>query len=186
LLAMSGGNLFFLTDVQVNSTSGTVSLVGTQPHPLSDVLTIQSLEAQSDYNLYYADALLSGKKQVATYNLGISSVANGIIYSGSWALTDNNSGTIYPALPIDFLYALYEAPGQNPTQAALTRSMLNDVARLKGIPPHILYGVAFQESSWQQFADGFTKISADGGIGLFQLTAATALNNTSALSRKSL
>ena len=44
------------------------------------------------------------------------------------------------------------------------------------VPPMILFGMAFQESRWQQFnADGTTYLNKDdGGIGIMQLTGSTA------------
>lgn len=44
------------------------------------------------------------------------------------------------------------------------------------IPPHILFGIAFAESGWQQFnADGSTHLNPDdGGIGIMQITGSTA------------
>lgn len=56
------------------------------------------------------------------------------------------------------------------------RALLIAAGQAHHIPPHILFGIAFQESGWQQFnADGSTHLNLnDGGIGIMQITGATA------------
>jgi hypothetical protein len=52
------------------------------------------------------------------------------------------------------------------------RAKLHDAAVTYGIPPKILYGIAYQESTWRQFdANGDPLVSRDGGIGLMQVTS---------------
>ena len=62
-------------------------------------------------------------------------------------------------------------PYVNPSPAEI-RAKLNAAAVARLIPPKILYGIAFQESTWQQFdADGDPLIGIDGkGIGIMQVT----------------
>ena len=51
------------------------------------------------------------------------------------------------------------------------RTKLHDAAVVRNIPPKLLYGIAYQESTWRQFtAGGDPLISADGGIGIMQVT----------------
>jgi hypothetical protein len=72
--------------------------------------------------------------------------------------------------------ALLSAPGpavaaSNPSASAI-RAKLSAAAVARDIPPKLLYGIAFQESSWRQFdAAGRPLISADGGIGIMQVTS---------------
>lgn len=65
--------------------------------------------------------------------------------------------------------------GTNPSNADI-RALLVGAGQRHRIPPMILFAMAFQESGWQQFnADGSTKLNPkDGGIGIMQLTGATA------------
>ena len=60
-------------------------------------------------------------------------------------------------------------PGRDPRQA-------HAAAVARNIPPKILYGIAFQESTWRQFdADGDPLIGSDGkGIGIMQVTTIPA------------
>ena len=53
------------------------------------------------------------------------------------------------------------------------RAKLSAAAVAHGIPPKILYGIAFQESTWRQFdANGDPLIGSDGlGIGIMQVTS---------------
>ena len=62
-------------------------------------------------------------------------------------------------------------PYVNPSPAEI-RAKLNAAAVARLIPPRILYGIAFQESTWRQFdADGDPLIGFDGkGIGIMQVT----------------
>jgi hypothetical protein len=62
-------------------------------------------------------------------------------------------------------------PYVNPSPAEI-RAKLNAAAVARLIPPKILYGIAFQESTWRQFdADGDPLIGFDGkGIGIMQVT----------------
>ena len=63
------------------------------------------------------------------------------------------------------------AAATNPPAAEI-RARLEAAASAREIPPRILYGVAFQESSWRQFgADGLPLVSRDGGIGIMQVTS---------------
>jgi len=62
----------------------------------------------------------------------------------------------------------------NPAPADI-KAMLIAAGQKWQIPPHILFGIAFQESSWRQFdSSGSPVISSDGGMGIMQLTGATA------------
>jgi hypothetical protein len=60
----------------------------------------------------------------------------------------------------------------NPTTAQI-RAKLSAAAVARGIPPKILYAIAFQESTWRQFdANGDPLIGYDGlGIGIMQVTS---------------
>jgi hypothetical protein len=59
----------------------------------------------------------------------------------------------------------------NPSTAEI-RTKLRDAAVVRGIPPKILYGIAYQESRWLQFnASGTPLMSRDGGIGIMQVTS---------------
>ena len=62
-------------------------------------------------------------------------------------------------------------PYVNPSPAEI-RAKLNAAAVARLIPPKILYGIAFQESTWRQFdANGDPLIGFDGkGIGIMQVT----------------
>lgn len=59
----------------------------------------------------------------------------------------------------------------NPGPAEI-RAKLAAAAVARAIPPKILYAIAFQESSWRQYdAKGQPLVSADGGIGIMQVTS---------------
>ena len=59
----------------------------------------------------------------------------------------------------------------NPSVTGI-KAKLHDAAISRGIPPGILYGIAYQESGWRQFdAGGHPLISFDGGIGVMQITS---------------
>jgi hypothetical protein len=59
----------------------------------------------------------------------------------------------------------------NPSTAEI-RDKLDAAALARQIPPEILFAVAFQESSWRQYdAKGQPLMSADGGIGIMQVTS---------------
>ena len=62
-------------------------------------------------------------------------------------------------------------PYVNPTPVEI-RAKLKAAAVLRNVPPKILYGIAFQESTWRQFdADGDPLIGFDGkGVGIMQVT----------------
>lgn len=62
-------------------------------------------------------------------------------------------------------------PYVNPSPAEI-RAKLSAAALARGIPPRIVFGVAYQESTWRQFdADGDPLIGYDGlGIGIMQVT----------------
>ena len=66
-------------------------------------------------------------------------------------------------------------PYVNPSPADI-RAKLNAAAVAHGIPPRILYAIAYQESTWRQFdANGDPLISNDGnGIGIMQVTTVPA------------
>ena len=66
-------------------------------------------------------------------------------------------------------------PYVNPSPAEI-RAKLSAAAVARGIPPRILYGVAYQESTWRQFdANGDPLIGDDGlGIGIMQVTTIPA------------
>lgn len=56
----------------------------------------------------------------------------------------------------------------NPTEV---KTMIREIAVAYGIPPEILKAIAFQESQMQQYnASGQPLITADGGIGIMQIT----------------
>jgi len=60
----------------------------------------------------------------------------------------------------------------NPSNEAI-QTMLYNAAVARGIPPEILYGIAWQESGWRQFnSNGDPLMSADGygSIGIMQVT----------------
>jgi hypothetical protein len=63
----------------------------------------------------------------------------------------------------------------NPSAAEI-RALLRGAAVARDIPPRILYGIAFQESTWRQFdAQGDPLIGSDGkGIGIMQVTTIPA------------
>ena len=65
--------------------------------------------------------------------------------------------------------------GTSPTTAEI-RAKLRAAAVARGIPPKILYAIAFQESTWRQFdANGDPLIGSDGiGIGIMQVTSYVA------------
>jgi hypothetical protein len=65
------------------------------------------------------------------------------------------------------------------------RQAIRNVGGRFRIPPHILYGIAWQESKWRQTPESagyggydtrLTLISYDGGIGIMQITAGTVYN----------
>lgn len=59
----------------------------------------------------------------------------------------------------------------NPTPDQI-RAKLYAAAVARDIPPKILYAIAYQESGWRQFdANGDPLVSADGGIGIMQVTS---------------
>jgi hypothetical protein len=61
-------------------------------------------------------------------------------------------------------------PYVNPSTAEI-RGLLSGAAVDHGVPPRILYAIAYQESTWRQFdAAGDPLISGDGGIGIMQVT----------------
>ena len=66
-------------------------------------------------------------------------------------------------------------PYVNPSPAEI-RAKLNAAAVARNIPPRILYGIAYQESAWQQFdLSGDPLIGVDGlGIGIMQVTTIPA------------
>jgi hypothetical protein len=80
------------------------------------------------------------------------------------------------------LYAIPRCVGSTYTLDQV-KNWLGKVGRDRSIPPHILYGLAWQETPatrrWQQFdTQGKTIVSPDGGIGMMQITDATALFDT--------
>lgn len=60
-------------------------------------------------------------------------------------------------------------PNTNPSPQQLNCMLTNAAIEAK-IPPEVVKAVAEQESSWIQFKDGKPLVSADGGIGIMQLT----------------
>ena len=65
--------------------------------------------------------------------------------------------------------------GANPSNADI-KAMLIAAGQKYQIPPHILFGIAWQESRWRQYnPDGSTVTNpSDGGVGIMQLTGSTA------------
>jgi peptidoglycan hydrolase-like protein with peptidoglycan-binding domain len=64
--------------------------------------------------------------------------------------------------------------GTNPAASTL-RSYFDASARKYALPPHLLKVMAYKESTWRQFtSSGYTVVSPGGGIGIMQLTGATA------------
>ncbi|NLE22992.1 MAG: lytic transglycosylase domain-containing protein [Actinobacteria bacterium] len=66
-------------------------------------------------------------------------------------------------------------PYANPSPSEI-RAKLQSAAAARSIPPKILYGIAWQESTWRQFdANGDPLIGYDGkGIGIMQVTTIPA------------
>lgn len=65
-------------------------------------------------------------------------------------------------------------PYVNPSPAEI-RTELQAAALARSIPPRILYGITWQESTWRQFTpSGDPLISGDGGIGIMQVTTIPA------------
>ncbi|MGP7816266.1 Ig-like domain-containing protein [Niallia sp. 01092] len=63
--------------------------------------------------------------------------------------------------------------GQNPSNKQIN-CLLTTTSLKAGIPPEVAKAIATQESDWKQFKDnGEASISADGGIGLMQITNQT-------------
>lgn len=63
------------------------------------------------------------------------------------------------------------ASPRDPGIAAI-KNALTSAAIAHGIPPEILYAVAFQESRWRQYDDdGRPLVTDDGGIGIMQVTS---------------
>jgi hypothetical protein len=61
--------------------------------------------------------------------------------------------------------------GVNPSSAAI-RDLLYAAAVAHDIPPKLLYAIAWQESTWRQFdSAGRPLVSADGGVGIMQVTS---------------
>ncbi|MHB9053912.1 MAG: transglycosylase SLT domain-containing protein [Thermoleophilia bacterium] len=65
----------------------------------------------------------------------------------------------------------------NPPKSEI-KTMLYNAAVARGIPPEILYGIAYQESGWQQFrSDGTPLDSYDGyGSGIMQVSYGSCVN----------
>jgi hypothetical protein len=75
------------------------------------------------------------------------------------------------ALVVSASFAGPASAGTDPS-AEQIRAKLNAAAVARDIPPKILYAIAFQESGWRQFdAAGKPLMSADGGIGIMQVTS---------------
>ncbi len=84
--------------------------------------------------------------------------------------------TIAAPLPSGPIAApLSAGPYVNPSPAEI-RAKLSAAAVARNIPPKILYGIAYQESRWQQFGvNGYPLIGYDGkGIGIMQVTTIPA------------
>ena len=61
----------------------------------------------------------------------------------------------------------------NPPKSEI-KTMLYNAAVARGIPPEILYGIAYQESGWRQFDSSGNPLMSgygDGGIGIMQITS---------------
>jgi hypothetical protein len=83
------------------------------------------------------------------------------------ALTTAPARAAAPAAPAESAAGV----GVNPSPAAI-RDLLYVAAVAHDIPPKILYAIAWQESTWRQFnAAGGPLVSADGGIGIMQVTS---------------
>jgi hypothetical protein len=64
-----------------------------------------------------------------------------------------------------------QAAGSQPTTNAEVQKVIREVAAAKGIPAEILKAIATIETDMKQFkSDGTPNVSADGGIGIMQLT----------------
>ena len=79
------------------------------------------------------------------------------------------------ALLASVCLAAAASASSNPSTAEI-RAKLQDAAAARGIPPKIIYAIAFQESAWRQFdANGDPLIGFDGlGIGIMQVTSYVA------------
>lgn len=99
--------------------------------------------------------------------------------SGNNGSSLSRSGTAYSVRgtvhsPNNQSSSINRYPGTNPALSDI-KNMLIAAGQKYKIPPHILFGIAFQESGWREYgSDGKTLVSGDGGIGIMQLTGATA------------
>ena len=91
------------------------------------------------------------------------------------AVTPASATTIAAPLPSGMITTALPAGSYvNPPPAEI-RAKLSAAAVARTIPPKILYGIAYQESRWQQFdVNGYPLISEDGGIGIMQVTTIPA------------
>lgn len=78
------------------------------------------------------------------------------------------------SVALNSCFAVTRYPGSNPAAASIKAKLIAAGQKYR-IPPHILFGMAYQESGWRQYgSDGYTLVSSDGGIGIMQLTGSTA------------
>lgn len=66
---------------------------------------------------------------------------------------------------------LNQEPYPNPDFNVIDK-ILTEKALELNVPPEIIKAIAFQESKWEQFVNGQPNISADGGIGIMQVSDA--------------
>lgn len=185
LVAGSKNAITLSRDLDVDGT-GKVSVNKT--YLRSNIQSLTIVADASTFNKYIVDY---NNHQVRTFKL------NG--YSGGvWSLDQHSiSGnsrvttpTPIPDANLNSFVAIYraDAPSPAPTNSDVRGMLIASGTRWK-IPPHVLYGLAYQESGaahrWKQFglndlgnADGKTCVTWDGGIGLMQLTQAAATEDT--------
>jgi len=80
-----------------------------------------------------------------------------------------NSAAAAPATKPVVSRVVRHAPGP---RIAAVKAKLRAAAAARGIPPEILYAIAYHESRWRQFdGGGHPLVSPDGGIGIMQVTS---------------
>jgi hypothetical protein len=124
----------------------------------------RSLSRSSAPNARARPAALTGDQSQSTWP-GLVAAVSAVLVLGAAVLVAFG-GVAAPASA---------GPYANPTTSEI-RDKLRDAAVLRGVPPKILYGIAYQESRWRQFdADGDPLIGFDGrGTGIMQVTSVPA------------